>query len=126
MRAIFSLVIAVQLVGCQGGNSLTRDNLANEYDVTPTPEGGYLVRYNGWGSEEGKIAKWHKKAAELCGEGNYEGTPRIFSYSHTGNQTPAMAYGGGLLGVAIAASTSGSGGQQVASGSLKCNEQPNK
>ena len=110
------------LAGCQGGNSLTRDNFAKTYDVSGSAENGYSLRYNGRGSEEEQTAKWREKAAELCGNGNYDGEPRIFNYSYTGDRIPAAAFGGGVLGVVVAGAVSGAGGRKVAAGPVTCKE----
>ncbi|MCW8890812.1 MAG: hypothetical protein OQL20_09165 [Sedimenticola sp.] len=117
------LLILIFLTGCQSGNSLTRDNSNKTYEVLGSAKHGYLLRYNGWGSEEQKIAKWHEKASEICGKNSYEGSPKIFNHNYGGKSIPAIAYGGGILGVLAAQAASGGGHSQVAAGPLMCKKE---
>ena len=124
MRKIILIFVVFVLSGCQSGNSLTRDNFANDYDVVSVENNGYLVRFNGMGSESQKIKMWHKKAVELCGEGNYEGAPRIYSYNNSaGDPVNPMAFGGGVLGALIAGAVSGDWGHKVAAGKVTCKQE---
>jgi len=77
IAGIGAVVLAVN--GCASTYKASENGpLGAGYSEKLTDDGTYLLRFNGRGNEnvENIMVLWHRRAAELCGENNYSGTPR--------------------------------------------------
>jgi len=80
LRSIFFFgMVVLAISGCASTYKASEEQeRGTGYSEKRSSEGVYFLRFNGLGNEEVEkiLVLWHRRAAELCGENNYSGTPR--------------------------------------------------